>query len=115
MARGQIRDAFITAAGSFLPGAPVSNDEMEAKLGLVAGKPSRYRQRILRSNGIATRHYAIDAEGIPCLLAGIEQASTAAVPGTSVQIQVPAADAERARTLIAAHEPPVEMPEQSVE
>ena len=58
---------------------------------------------------------ALDAEGIPCLLAGIEQASTAAVPGTSVQIQVPAADAKRARTLIAAHEPPVEMPEQSVE
>jgi hypothetical protein len=51
---------------------------------------------------------ALDAEGIPCILAGIEQASTAALPGTSVQIQVPAAEAERARALIAAHEPPPE-------
>jgi hypothetical protein len=49
---------------------------------------------------------ALDAEGIPCLLAGIEQASTAALPGTVVQVQVPAVEAERARALIAAHEPP---------
>jgi hypothetical protein len=43
---------------------------------------------------------ALEAEGIACVLAGIEQASTAALPGTQVQIQVSAADAERALALI---------------
>lgn len=55
--------AYITAAGAFLPGEPVENDDAEGRLGLVAGKPSRYRKRILRNNGIRSRHYAIDAEG----------------------------------------------------
>lgn len=57
------RPAYITAIGAYLPGAPVDNDTMEDRLGLVAGTPSRYRKRILRNNGIASRHYAIDAEG----------------------------------------------------
>jgi 3-oxoacyl-[acyl-carrier-protein] synthase-3 len=39
---------------------PVSNDEMEAVLGMVGGQPSRARRMILRSNGIQRRHYAID-------------------------------------------------------
>ncbi|MCB9660878.1 MAG: 3-oxoacyl-[acyl-carrier-protein] synthase III C-terminal domain-containing protein [Polyangiales bacterium] len=55
--------AYITAVGAYLPGAPVDNDTMEERLGLVAGAPSRYRKRILRNNGIASRHYAIDPEG----------------------------------------------------
>lgn len=56
-------DVFITALGAYLPGPPISNEEMEARLGLVDGKPSRFRRRILESNGITHRHYAIDAEG----------------------------------------------------
>jgi 3-oxoacyl-[acyl-carrier-protein] synthase III len=63
MTRGSVREAFITAAGAFLPGEAIPNDAMEEKLGYVGGKPSRYRQRILRSNGIASRHYAIDEHG----------------------------------------------------
>jgi 3-oxoacyl-[acyl-carrier-protein] synthase-3 len=54
---------YITAAGAYLPGAPVSNDRMEDVLGLIGGKPSRLKKRILKSNGITTRHYALDADG----------------------------------------------------
>jgi 3-oxoacyl-[acyl-carrier-protein] synthase-3 len=54
---------FINALGKFLPGDPVTNEEMEAHLGLVGGKPSRLKSRILRQNGIRSRHYAIDREG----------------------------------------------------
>src|ERR1041384_3225564 len=54
---------YINALGKFLPGEPVSNDEMESHLGLVGGKPSRLKSRILKQNGIQSRHYAIDREG----------------------------------------------------
>ena len=56
-------DVYITALGKFLPGEPVTNDEMEAHLGLIGGKPSRLKSRILKQNGIQTRHYAIDRNG----------------------------------------------------
>ncbi|WP_372626898.1 beta-ketoacyl-ACP synthase III [Arsukibacterium sp.] len=52
---------FITSSGHFLPGPPITNDQMEPLLGLVHGKPSRLKRRILQSNGITTRHYAMDA------------------------------------------------------
>ncbi|HEU5137510.1 MAG TPA: beta-ketoacyl-ACP synthase III [Steroidobacteraceae bacterium] len=55
-------NAFITSTGAFLPGPPVGNDDMEQILGLVDGKPSRLKARILKANGIRTRHYAIDRE-----------------------------------------------------
>jgi len=58
-----IRDVFITAAGAYLPGEPVDNDRIEDVLGLVDGKPSRLKKRILKSNGIKTRHYALDERG----------------------------------------------------
>jgi 3-oxoacyl-[acyl-carrier-protein] synthase III len=54
---------YITALGTFLPGPPVSNDEMEDHLGLIGGKPSRLKERILKQNGIRSRHYAIDRNG----------------------------------------------------
>src|SRR5688572_1439342 len=53
-------NAYITSTGAFLPGPPVGNDEMEEILGCVEGKPSRLKARILKANGIRTRHYAID-------------------------------------------------------
>lgn len=53
--------AYITSTGSFLPGEPVANDRVEQVLGLINGRPSRLRSRILKANGIQTRHYAIDA------------------------------------------------------
>lgn len=51
---------YITSLGAFLPGDPIPNDEMEEVLGRVDGTSSRLRERVLRSNGIQTRHYALD-------------------------------------------------------
>ena len=58
-----VADVYITAAGAYLPGEPVDNDRIENVLGFVDGKPSRLKKRILRSNGIRTRHYALDENG----------------------------------------------------
>ena len=52
---------YITSSGHYLPGPAISNDEIEPLLGQVHGKPSRLKRRILQSNGIQTRHYAIDS------------------------------------------------------
>lgn len=51
---------FVVGAGRFLPGDPVGNDEMEARLGQIGSKPSALRQRVLRQNQIRQRYYAID-------------------------------------------------------
>jgi len=53
---------YITATASFLPNAPVGNDQMERVLGQLGEKPSRARRTVLRSNGIESRHYAIDPQ-----------------------------------------------------
>jgi 3-oxoacyl-[acyl-carrier-protein] synthase III len=53
-------NAYLTSTGTFLPGPPISNDEIEDVLGLVDGRRSRLKSRILKANGILTRHYAID-------------------------------------------------------
>ncbi|MCP3057641.1 iron-containing redox enzyme family protein [Myxococcus sp. K38C18041901] len=55
-------DVFITSLGKFLPGEPITNEQMEDYLGRVRGKPSRARARVLSQNGITQRHYAIDRE-----------------------------------------------------
>lgn len=51
---------YITAIGKHLPGNPVSNDEIEDFLGLIAGQPSRSKTRMLQQNGIVQRFYALD-------------------------------------------------------
>lgn len=57
---------YISSIGTFLPNSPIKNDEIENVLGIVAGVPSRTKRIILRSNGIKTRHYAIDPKtGLP--------------------------------------------------
>jgi 3-oxoacyl-[acyl-carrier-protein] synthase-3 len=56
-------DVYITAAGAYLPGEAIDNDRIESVLGLVDGKPSRLKKRILASNRIQTRHYALDESG----------------------------------------------------
>ncbi|RRR98637.1 3-oxoacyl-[acyl-carrier-protein] synthase III C-terminal domain-containing protein [Glycomyces terrestris] len=56
-------NAFITAAGAYLPGDPVGNDEIAARLGGVDARGDRLRRRILAANGIAKRHYALDERG----------------------------------------------------
>ncbi|MCE1229308.1 MAG: beta-ketoacyl-ACP synthase III [Firmicutes bacterium] len=52
--------AFITDIAAYLPNDPITNDQMEAILGMVGEVPSRTRKLILRNNKILTRHYAID-------------------------------------------------------
>lgn len=56
----ELSQAYVTSTGTFLPGEPVDNDSIEDKLGYVNGKPSKLKRRILLSNGIMTRHYALD-------------------------------------------------------
>ena len=54
-------NAYITSTGAFLPGPPIGNDEIED-----SSRPCRgasragCKSRILKANGIQTRHYAID-------------------------------------------------------
>jgi 3-oxoacyl-[acyl-carrier-protein] synthase-3 len=55
-------NAYITSIGSYLPGPAIGNEEIEHVLGFVDGKASRLKSRILKSNGIKTRHYALDRE-----------------------------------------------------
>ena len=57
-----LKDVYLNRVSAFLPNAPVGNDEMEAVLGMAGDVPSRVRRMILRSNGILSRHYAIDPE-----------------------------------------------------
>lgn len=54
-------NAYITSTGRFLPGSPIDNEEIENILGKVHGKASRLKNKILASNGILTRHYALDS------------------------------------------------------
>ena len=58
-----MKDVYITKTAKFLPNEPIDNDHMEERLGMIAGKPSRARRIILRSNQIKTRYYAIDQNG----------------------------------------------------
>lgn len=51
---------FINRISACLPHEPVDNEQMEARLGMVGGKPSRARKLVLRRNGIQQRHYVID-------------------------------------------------------
>ena len=53
-------NAYLTSTGAFLPGPPIDNTEIENYLGLVEGRPSRLKARILKANRIRTRHYVID-------------------------------------------------------
>lgn len=60
---GELRDGYITATGAFLPGAPISNDQMEDHLGRVAGRDSLFGKKALRWNGVESRHYAMAPDG----------------------------------------------------
>lgn len=51
---------YITAAGKYLPGEPIGNDEVEEYLGYINNLPSRTKNKILRQNGILSRYYAIN-------------------------------------------------------
>jgi len=54
---------YINRVSKFLPGSPISNDEMEEYLGYVDGKKSKARAIVLRNNKITNRYYARDKQG----------------------------------------------------
>jgi len=58
-----MKEVYINKIEKFLPNDPVSNEEMEERLGLVNGNESINRGLILRSNQIKTRYYALDKNG----------------------------------------------------
>ncbi|GGH38569.1 3-oxoacyl-ACP synthase [Mangrovimonas yunxiaonensis] len=58
-----MKEVYITRVSKFLPNRPISNDEMEDKLGTINGKTSKGRRIVLRNNQIKTRYYAIDDQG----------------------------------------------------
>ena len=74
------REVYLTGAGSYLPGEPLTNDELPDRLGQPAGVGTALRSRVLAANGIRTRHYALDAGGATTMLneelaaAAVEQA-----------------------------------------
>jgi 3-oxoacyl-[acyl-carrier-protein] synthase-3 len=55
---------YINKIAKFLPGNPVSNDEMEEYLGYVDGRKSKAKAVVLRNNKITTRYYARTKEGV---------------------------------------------------
>ena len=57
-------DCYITSTGSYLPGEPVENKNINQYLGRVLGE-GRVQSKILAVNGIQTRHYALDKKQNP--------------------------------------------------
>ncbi|MCP2636507.1 hypothetical protein K0817_007975 [Microbacterium sp. HD4P20] len=57
--------AYLTGFGRYLPGDPVDNDGIAARLGGDDAVTQRIRRRVLDANGIRQRHYALDEEGEP--------------------------------------------------
>lgn len=58
-----LRPVYVTGTATVLPGAPVDNEAMERHLGRVGGRASALGRRVLRWNGIQTRHYALSPDG----------------------------------------------------
>ena len=58
-----MKDVYITKISRFLPNAPVDNEQMEEKLGIINGQVSKARRIVLRNNRIKERYYAIDENG----------------------------------------------------
>jgi len=56
-----MKGCYITSTGSFLPGEPIDNDDVQAYLGTLDGEED-VRSKILRMNGIKKRHYALDRD-----------------------------------------------------
>jgi 3-oxoacyl-[acyl-carrier-protein] synthase-3 len=63
-----MNDACITATGAFLPGDPVDNEQLAARLGAETRRSAALRRRTLAANGIKTRHYAVDDAGLTLML-----------------------------------------------
>ncbi|OZI31194.1 hypothetical protein CAL29_25020 [Bordetella genomosp. 10] len=58
---------YLESAGYFMPGSPVSNEEMDRYIAPLNRISGRIKHRILAENGIKQRYYAIDADGATTL------------------------------------------------
>jgi 3-oxoacyl-[acyl-carrier-protein] synthase III len=63
-----MNEAYITGVGAYLPGDPVSNEELAGRFGPETPRGAALRRRTLAANGIRTRHYAVDAKGMTLML-----------------------------------------------
>ena len=59
---GHLSSAYIISTGAYLPGEPIPSEDIELYLGQVNGKRCPLRNRVLKSNGILTRHYALNTK-----------------------------------------------------
>lgn len=57
-----VKRVFINNISAVLPNEKISNSDMEEVIGKIAGKKSRAKPVILRSNGIKSRYYGIDPQ-----------------------------------------------------
>jgi 3-oxoacyl-[acyl-carrier-protein] synthase-3 len=73
----RMTDAYITGTGAFLPGEPVDNQQLATRFGDGTARDAALRERALAANGIKTRHYAVDDQGMTLML-NEELAATAA-------------------------------------
>ncbi|MDX5395380.1 MAG: 3-oxoacyl-ACP synthase, partial [Hymenobacteraceae bacterium] len=55
-----MKEVYITASGVCLPNTPIPNNEIEEYLGMINGKKSLVKDKILNQNGIKQRYYAIN-------------------------------------------------------
>lgn len=58
-----MNETFLTAAGTCLPGDPVSNEAMANRIGVIDDRSERLGRLILRQNRIEQRYYAYDETG----------------------------------------------------
>ncbi len=56
-------DAYLTAAGAFLPGPPVANEGIASRIGAIDDRSETFGRLALRQNRITTRHYALEDDG----------------------------------------------------
>jgi 3-oxoacyl-[acyl-carrier-protein] synthase-3 len=61
-------EAYITGVGAYLPGDPVGNTELAARFGDGGPRGAARRRQALAANGIRTRHYAVNEEGMTVML-----------------------------------------------
>lgn len=55
-----MKPVYITDVASFMPGAPIGNDQIETILGKIPNQPNRVKLFVLQNNGIQYRYYALD-------------------------------------------------------
>ena len=61
-------EAYITGVGAYLPGDPVDNEQLMARLTDGTPRGARLGRQALAANGIQTRHYAVDDQGRTLML-----------------------------------------------